>query len=228
MIKNKYIKLSTIAVYLIAAIILYTMFLVMDAKTATNTIYIKYSVVIISTAFTLISLLFINGKQNIIQVTIRFLALILTLVADYFLLVTSTNFIVGVSVFLVAQLCHALSLQFINGFHKIEFFIIVSLRIAISTVLAFIFAKQGPLFILAAIYFTQLVMNFVESLIIFIETKNTTSLLLTIGFFLFIGCDVFVGLFNLLGEEYLYSIWLFYAPSQVLIGLSSYFINSSK
>ena len=64
-------------------------------------------------------------------------------------------------------------------------------------------------------------MNFVEVLASYFQDKKKFDYLyLAIGFFLFIGCDICVGLANL-GHEICYNLsWVFYAPSQLMIASS--------
>ena len=65
-------------------------------------------------------------------------------------------------------------------------------------------------------------MNSVEAILMFIKDKKISSLLLGLGFLLFIGCDICVGLANI-GYNEMYNIsWVFYAPSQLLI--ASHFV----
>lgn len=68
-------------------------------------------------------------------------------------------------------------------------------------------------------------MNFIDSLSI----KTKKFYLLALGFFLFIFCDVCVGINNLRYNEYsAILMWSFYLPSQVLLFLTSCMEDKNK
>ena len=234
MIKSRFAKLLLLASFYLASLVIYIIFSCQDIITqlAIDNTLIKYVIVILSTVFSFISLLFVRVKKDFIQILLRSFAFVFTLVADYFLLVLDDYYIVGVSVFIVAQLLHAFSLRFQFDYIKRESILFAILRAIVPIILIIIllttnFAtpNEAPLYILILIYFPQLVFNFVETLYMFIKTRKKEALFLCIGFLLFIGCDIFVSLFKLVAYEYIIPVWLFYAPSQVLLS-SCYLLNS--
>lgn len=152
-----------------------------------------------------------------------------TLIADYFLLVRGDNYLAGVIAFIVVQSMYFL---YIMPKHwKISLIIRASLFTIISLIAGLVLKVDDVTAYFAIFYFTNLIMNMVDS---FIGGKK--YLLLSIGLLLFIGCDVSVG-FNNLSSYVSYSsafidklvdfsqlgMWLFYVPSQALITLSMYF-----
>ena len=224
--KNKYIL-----IYCFIAIeaILYLLFLSIDFlnfKIGDSTIY-RYITVTITFLFSVI-ILFINKKENenIIDNILLSLALLFTLSADLFLLVIYKYFELGVLLFIIAHLFHFMRIILINK--KILYSIILRILIPIIIIIILAISKLiTSLNVLASIYFAQLIMNFIDNLILYIKLKNYKFLLLTIGFFLFICCDICVGLYNLkdiMGEF----IWVFYTPSQVFIALSALNIKDTN
>lgn len=216
--KIKYIIFS----FIIIEAILYLLFLSIDFmnfKIGDSSIY-RYLTVIITFLFSVI-ILFINKKENenIIDNILLSLALLFTLLADFFLLVIYKYIELGVSLFIIAHLFHFMRIIFINK--KILYSIFLRILIPIIIIIILFIARFISLLnVLVSIYLAQLIMNFIDNLTIYIKVKDYKYLLLSIGFFLFICCDICVGLYNLkdiMGEF----IWIFYTPSQVLIALSA-------
>ena len=163
-----------------------------------NSIYIKYLGIVICFVFSILN------KNYIIS-----LAQLFTLIADYFLLVIDNYYVLGLISFIVVQMIYMYFLY--NNKTKLYIYIRLSLIIiAISLI-----NKLPLLYVLVLCYFSMLIMNTITSYI-------NRNLILSIGFTLFIGCDVSVGLHNILNSGLLYdiatmSMWIFYLPSQVLI-----------
>ena len=169
-----------------------------------DTILIKYSGIVLCLIYSLI-----NFDMYIV------LALSFTAAADYFLLVKDADYLLGVSLFVVAQIIYLLYL------HNNECRTYIGYRILISLLVLIIFKvfKQfNMLNGVAAIYFIELIFNFISSL------SNKQFKWLSVGFCLFIMCDICVGLFNILSPGKLFDavsllMWAFYLPSQVLIAI---------
>ena len=111
--KIKYIIFS----FIIIEAILYLLFLSIDFmnfKIGDSSIY-RYLTVIITFLFSVI-ILFINKKENenIIDNILLSLALLFTLLADFFLLVIYKYIELGVSLFIIAHLFHFMRIIFIN------------------------------------------------------------------------------------------------------------------
>ena len=185
---------------------IYLCFIILDILNR-NTIYLKYAGIVLCFIYSLYS------SERVISV-----ALFFTLVSDFFLLVINRYYVVGVSTFIIVQLLYCYYI------YKKKTDVYVWLRIVLSSsaVLLLINLNQISLLnVLVVIYFTNLVMNAFSSL------TNSKLRLLSLGLFLFVCCDICVGLFNILSVSspiYPYvslGMWIFYLPSQVLITLST-------
>lgn len=152
-------------------------------------------------------------------------ALGFTLLADLFLLVLGRWYPVGVACFCVVQLLY---LTRIAGLRPEKLPLRLALR-GLLTAAALLAVRQlgalDGLTALSLFYFSQLVCNALESLSLGASCRG-----FALGLFLFVGCDLCVGLQNLsawfpaaggpLVEFARIGMWLFYLPSQVLISLS--------
>jgi len=156
------------------------------------------------------------------------IALMFTLLSDTFLLYLGKYYEIGVSTFIITQTMYYLRLIFSTNFTKKRIIISSIIRFG-SFIICLIIMPFIDLFnflnIITIFYFINLVMNFVDSLISTIllrkdKTRFITSLIFTVGLLLFIGCDINVGLSNLIGKGS-NLIWSFYLPSQILIALSA-------
>lgn len=158
-----------------------------------------------------------------------------TLVADYFLLLKNNNYTIGILFFIVVQSMYFLYI------HPKHWKISLVLRIGVSGVIflvAFFALNVNDASAYVAIfYFTNLVMNTIDSYL----NLDKQLILMAIGLTLFIGCDTFVGIlnlknfvkidsefFNMLVKNSVLILWLFYIPSQTLISLSSFYRKENK
>ncbi|MCR5078902.1 MAG: hypothetical protein K6B65_03150 [Bacilli bacterium] len=151
------------------------------------------------------------------------IALLFTLGADVFLLLVNDFYEVGVSLFIVAQIVH-----FLRGarhYYKKDR-VYLAITIALRAVLCIVaplltipLDMVSPTNILTMIYFPNLIMNFVDGVYIAVKVNRRLGLFLSVGFLLFIGCDICVGLSNV-GLPLWNLIWIFYGPSQIVLALS--------
>lgn len=224
-VKSK-LKIAVAAVFVAAEIVLYALFLAEDFGGADvgDNVWLKYATVVLAFAFALTSFAFVKkaDKVGLYDAILLSLALALTLTSDWFLLVQGDFFEIALITFICAQLCHFARI----GRTKLWLVISIVLRLVLPTVIIAVLASLGELsglYALVAIYFVQLVMNFAENVALAIVAKDRAerikAIILSLGFLLFIGCDICVGCMNLYGEAG-ELIWLFYTPSQVLIALS--------
>ena len=224
--QKKIFKIIALSVFYIVGISLYISFMVMDSNGSDST-FIKYGVVISSLSFSLLSFSFIKDKKDIIDVSLLSIGLIFTLISDYFLLVANSNFEVGVTTFIFAQLSYFVRFIFIDKYSRYQVVTFSTIRLVLPVIgiIVLVSIKElSLLYVLVVIYFIQLVMNFAEAILMFIKDKKMSSILLGLGFLLFIGCDICVGLANI-GYNEMYNIsWVFYAPSQLLI-VSHFVLN---
>lgn len=154
-------------------------------------------------------------------------ALVLTAIADYFLLFREDLIAVGVGVFVVAQIAHMVRTLLLTGRNLLYLTFAVLMRVAIASITFAVASNYSGINFLtgaASLYGVCLCFNFIESTVLaFVSEHNRRQfLLLSIGFALFIACDVFVGLRYLGRNELWVWMWFFYAPSQALIAWSTW------
>ena len=222
--KKRIIQLPIEITFILVWIVLYILFMLEDFADYElgENIWIKYSIVLTAFVYVLISIGFSNGAKGIKDNIILALALLFTLISDYFLLVLDDYYIVGLITFIVAQILHALRIER----NKVHTIISICIRVMLPVIGIIVLARMGELdflYALVCIYAVQLLMNFVENIALcFISKTNKLKyILLSIGFALFIACDVCVGLFNIGEYGGMLLMWAFYAPSQVFIALSA-------
>ena len=225
MTKGRLFRLITSGAFVCAQLVLFALFVAEDfggADLGSNE-GLKYAIVCLSFAFSTLG--FVEGKRSkakLVDATLLALGLALTAVSDWFLLVTGTHYEIGVTIFILAQLCHAARIERGRVWRIVAMILRVVLP-ALGIVVALSLGEGDALILLVIVYFVQLVLNFGENLVkCFDKNKRErqVAILLSVGFLLFIGCDICVGLSNLFDGMANSLIWLFYAPSQTLIALS--------
>lgn len=220
---EKILKTVYFCVFVVVELAIYITFLCMESAGNYDTIMIKYAGILICLAAAAAGCLF-YGKDGVVLTC----ALVFTAISDLFILVMK-YYEIGVPTFIVVQTIHFFRIYLINGKKP---YISLGIRFALAAVLLIILGVTGNLNILTglvAVYLPMLVGNVVES--IFLYKKSLHYILYAVGLFLFLCCDIFVGLnnFEMLGitlpEEFRnfvpIAIWIFYLPSQVLIVLSA-------
>lgn len=166
------------------------------------------------------------------------LALAFTVFSDVLLVLLDKYYLTAVISFIFVQIFYSCRIIVNTKSLKLKTLHIAS-RISlslISIILVSIILKDDAdlLTIASAICFVNLVLNVITS---FINYKNKSdSLIFAIGLLLFMLCDFFVGINNIeyimeisrdsliyqiIYNDYIFFPWLFYAPSQMLLGLSS-------
>lgn len=224
--QNK-LKIAFAGVFVAVEIILYALFMAEDFGGADvgQNVWLKYATVVLAFAFSLVFFAFCQrDKRALFDAMLLSLGLACTLIADLMLLVLEEHFVVGVIAFIAAQLCYFARVRRT----KVWLATSIALRTLLPVVIIIVLASMGELnvlYALVAIYFVQLVMNFFENVASAIMAKDRAerikAIVLSVGFLLFIGCDISVGLMNVFDGMAWEYIWLFYTPSQVLIGLSN-------
>ena len=175
-------------------------------------------------------LLLKQNKHSILQ----FVALFTTACADYFLILKGgVNKDVAMCFFVVTQLAYGLrTLYMSTGKKEVAINLMTRVVLCIALVVgSLLIVEDVPAFVLLSmIYFANLVTNVVFALLHFNQNK-----LLALGLLLFICCDVFVGIkemINLFGwgeEKFVVKMLttnvsvhsIFYHPSQVLLSIST-------
>lgn len=159
----------------------------------------------------------LTGQDHLLKIALSFTAL-----SDIFLLFTP-HYAIGVSVFSIAQCIHAL--RFIR-LHRLREKLLL-LPAAMGTVLAvalWLLTRQ-ILAAACAVYACFFLFNVVMALALFFRSRSLKlkqphlPWQCALGMALFLGCDIWVVLFNLLGVGGRI-IWLFYLPSQWLLAAS--------
>lgn len=189
---------------------LYLVFLALDAASAAPGIStaLKYLSILLCLAAAL------RRRKDGRDGKLTALAFCFTALADLFLLVLDRWYGLGVACFCVVQACYALRLGALTARRALPRLV---LPLALCPALAWA-GLLTPLNVLTLFYFSQLVLNALLSL-----TLRPRNALFTAGLFLFAGCDLCVGLFNLAPALPFagFGMWFFYLPSQVCLALSA-------
>ena len=212
------IKRKITLTFIVLELIVYGCLLLVDSEWIA---YIKYLGIVLAFIYT-----FVNYQDWSLKPTLYRLTFFFTLVADFFLLILNKYYYIGVSAFIVVQLLY-FNIQ--NKEHKHlwkDLSIILRTVIFITVSLVLLNSQYSDMLnVFAAFYFINLVFNFIDALVLHKQKKE--SILLPLGFALFILCDICVGLYNFLPQgASLYNLvsfgmWFFYLPSQVLLSLST-------
>ena len=188
--------------FLITEAVIYVLFIVYDLR-GNDSVFIKYLGI-------LLCMMYCFSKKDLLFS----MALSFTAISDLFLLVLDRHYEIGVSTFVIVQLLYWFYFHR-NGKAYTYGRLLVFLGILIGL---YVTKNVTVLNVLVSFYFINLCFNFVSSL------SDRKYVLLSFGFFLFICCDICVGLHNVLPYGKMYSVvsflmWVFYLPSQVLISL---------
>lgn len=162
-----------------------------------------------------------RGRDGLLMKT----ALGFTLLADLFLLVLDRWYPAGVASFCVVQLLYLIRIARARPAGLPVRLLLRGILVAVALAVANGLGALDPLTALALFYFSQLVVNVLESLAL-----GRGYRCFAVGLLLFLCCDLCVGLQNLsawfpaaggpLVQFARVGMWLFYLPSQVLISLS--------
>ena len=224
-----------VSTFILLEVVIYILFLLLDRDVVSLEIdssYFKYAGIILCLIFSLFG--FYKNKK-VINILIP-LALVFTLISDYFLLFNtdSSLFTYGLYTFICAQLIYFVFIVCKRRSIK-EFILNLILRITLSIV-ALVSANSlgfnDLLTNLALLYFVELVSNFIYSF--WLIKDNKLMFIFTIGLLLFIACDINVALNNVQifeGIDYHivnYLMRVFYLPSQVMLSLTNMFVKNSN
>jgi FtsH-binding integral membrane protein len=230
-------KSLLIKIILSLTIVFYILFLYIDANTQSlgniSSIYLKYAIIVLSF---IITLLIGNHGYNKFDRCFLQCAKLFTLIADYYLLIHD-NFAIGIFFFCLVQLTYIIrhSLMEHKQYKNVIFLALVLVN---SMIISFkINYTEKKLIILALVYAALLLTSVYSAVGTLTRGKYTKdgAMLIIIGMVLFFLCDLSVGAYNIIGKtslkafipaniEFLigYLIWVFYAPSQVLLALSGF------
>lgn len=229
MLNFKKIDYIVISVFILLEIALYLSFLFIDKGifvTRIESSTLKYASISLCLAVSSYCLI---RKREMVNCFIP-IALVFTLISDYFLLFNTNQnlYVYGLITFIITQLIYFAFVLYLRK-SKLELLINLLVRFLLTIaalVVAFYLNYSDVLTILALVYFVELLSNFLYStLLIKLDKKYS---IFSLGLFLFIGCDINVGLNNVhLFEGIDYSLvnflmWVFYLPSQVLLSLTNF------
>ena len=229
MLSFKKIDYIVISVFILLEIALYLSFLFIDKGifvTRIESSTLKYASISLCLAFSLYCLI---RKRKIVNCFIP-IALVFTLISDYFLLFNTIQnlYVYGLITFIITQLIYFAFILYLRK-SRLELLLYLLVRFLLTIaalVVAFYLNYSDVLTILALVYFVELLSNFLYST--FLIKLDKKYLIFSLGLLLFIGCDINVGLNNVhLFEGIDYSLvnflmWVFYLPSQVLISLTNF------
>ena len=193
---------------LLEAILLAAIMYTMKFTDGRQTYLLMYSCIVINT------LMIVTAANNLVK-----LGLVITLIADTFLVLLNDYWLWGVGCFCLVQTCYALHV----GIDRRQL-IVRGLVLVIAEVLLGPLCGWDLLVVLSIYSFTQLFFNTVYAFVRKVNARFCWGLLL------FLFCDLNVGLMNIgsyvsgfpaaIDNLASYLCWAFYVPGQVLIVLS--------
>lgn len=235
--KSLKVKRLLVGLILLAILLLYILFLYLDLS---NTYKgdISHKLKYISILLCLIlSLLIQDTSLNFKDALLLQLGLLFTSLADLFFLLLD-YYPLGVATFCLVQIIYSIRYQPRRVYSTIVGFLIFIVTTAIGFLMLSIFSKDiQPLYLLAFLYGILIITSLLRAIKSFEEKvfPSPNRYMIVVGMILFILCDINVCL-NYLGgstkswclflnkykDTCSFLIWLFYLPSQVLLGLSGY------
>lgn len=176
--------------------------------------------------------------MSIKDTTLLRLGLFITIIADLFLLVLDSHYIIGVFLFSIVQILYIIRYDNKNTKRQIKFFITIFLSLLlIYMALDFFIIEVDFLLLVGLFYAICLIISVLKGIKAYENNSypSPNKYLIAIGMIFFLFCDINVFLYNFLGSifisseivEKLYNIsfiamWLFYLPSQVLLAISGH------
>lgn len=220
-LKNIVVQHPAESIFVVIEAVLYITFLVLDIKELSSTL-IKYMSICLCMAMSIY--LLVSKNRYIIA-----FIMLLTLIADTFLLVFNNYYIIGVMAFCIVQTIYAAILILRSDYKT------VIPRVTMYVIAVLVLFKMGILDILTALAgwsFVQLTINVIHAF--FIQNKRMKGKLFAVGLLLFWKCDVCVGMHNMIGYishfpfpnlllPASFGMWMFYLPAQIFIVLSFFF-----
>jgi len=230
--KRTYLEIKTI---LIILFVIYVSFMVMDIFY--NNLFI-YSNLLKFIGILLVGLLTLVERKSSISlkdINLLNLAMALTIISDYFLLIKGSNYIIGIGIFSLAHLMHGIRMEK----NKARVIIMRYISFLIITLILYSVFLDTPyeielIIFVSLFYFSNLLSNLFRTLDVYKYDKFplVNSSLLVAGFILFLFCDINVAIYNILqfntNNVFLdilrnlsrILMWFFYLPSQIFIALS--------
>lgn len=194
--------------------IMMSVYLVCDIFSIWDSRPLKFAV---SALITIFGLSLLKNKES------RFVSvgLIFTLTADVFLVLLD-KYLIGVAVFIVAQLCYAAYLSMESGKRLFTELLKRAVPAFAAATAAALLGFKGNI-VLPAAYAVCIGVNIAHSVELYVRKPSKRHLMLMLGFIVFVIGDICVGLRHMpfVGEtvaSVLYLItWISYPPSQSLV-----------
>jgi len=231
--------------FILIQVLLYASFLAVDLAGGSVRLssYIKFTIIILCFCY---ALFLGKSADKSILLSMR-MALFFTLVSDLFILLLD-QYYNGVLTFIFAQQLYGIRLSMVKynsndekeaSLMRRDFLIRLAFQAVVLVVICLLLVRTGTkldeLLIASILYFLSILTNFARGIRIAASHKKKRELVLfAVGITLFLLCDINVGIFNLSGYvqlpettyHVLYNIasilmWAFYAPSQVVLALST-------
>jgi len=238
--------------FVLLQVILYCSFLILDFTAGSIELsnIIKFSIVGICLCYAL----FFSGSVWQGQLFCLQLALLFTVISDLCILLLD-YYLLGMISFCIVQQLYSRRLDLLNRKNKDiraeqdgirGLSIRLGLQLIVTIMTCLILQRFGirieSLLVVTTFYFISIITNVFRAVkLAALQPKDKGNVLFAIGISLFLLCDINVGFFNasdyipLSGDlfEHLYSfstilMWMFYAPSQVLIALSAKIRKNSQ
>jgi hypothetical protein len=248
-------KINMKLLFVFLQTLLYVAFLTLDLTDGSIVFSNKIKFTIIVLCFCYV--LFYKSGANRSIIFCSQAALFFTVISDLFILLLDYYFY-GVLTFVIVQQLYGMRLILErrsdrgSGIIKIDFTLWGSflarilIQAGFTAVVCILLSQTGVilerLLVTSVFYFICILMNAITAVkAAFKDTKEKSKVIFAVGIFLFLLCDINVGLFNLSGfismPEHLYGIiysfsavlmWTFYAPAQVLLALSVRGVNNLR
>lgn len=238
------------ALFLLIELVLYLCFLYIDifhGEEYRISSIIKFISIVGCLMF---SILVLEQQEDFKSVYLIRVAMFFTVISDVFLLLTS-EIEKGIFTFCIVQGIYRYYLWKVSKDIRIDIRIDIRKDIRKDRFSIFVYAPNvmiglmitiimytlslevNRVLIITVFYFTSILINVVVAFRLALKVKKAFITIFAIGMFLFLLCDINVGIFNL--SEFLYvdgqlfqtlylfstvGMWLFYLPSQVLLVLS--------
>ena len=160
--------------------------------------------------------------------------LLLTVIADFFLLIVDSYYPIGVAIFTLAQIIYTIRYDPENKVNIIKSYILAFIILLFIYFIVKAFLNVDLIVFISICYGVSLITNVYKSIVIFRKKlyPNPNAAMVALGMVLFLLCDINVAMYNILEHVHktggiIYriasvSMWLYYLPSQVLLALSGY------
>lgn len=232
--RRKAYKPKTMIVLIYLIIVLYFTFLYIDlfnSELYRISAYLKYISILLCFSLSM----FARGNSFDMQnAGLLNMGLLLTCLADLFLLIIDDYYEIGIAIFSIVQITYSIRYDIGNRKKTVRNLIFCLLALfLIYTIVHHLIAAIPFIIPMALFYGICLVTGVIKAVKAYINGvfPNPNGAMAALGMVLFLMCDINVMLYNVLGTLYIngllyrvssVSMWLYYLPSQLLISLSGY------